>query len=942
MIDPRNVEPLANYELAKALQRRNPDWHDGTVHAERTRVIQQLSLNTDSIGKRPDILIAHPRRQPVIVETEFAPAPTVEEDAISRLGAALRTTGTNVEGVLSVELSDSLRTGDLAKIENTRFNYAMHYLNASGASDRWPPKPTRLSGAVDDLADAIEYLSLSERHLALGSATLEEVVRNTSSLMSEHLTEDSLIKISRNLHQSRSEQTDRMAAAILVSAFVFHAAIEGQERIPPVPIARHITKGSLLNTWDLILDINYWPVFSIARDLIREFPVRSVPPIMDRIAEAVSDLVQLGATTYHDLTGRMFQTLIADRKFLATFYTLAESACLLAELALARIKIDWSDRDSIERLRIADFACGTGALLSATQRAIYRRYRRAGGDDKELHKTAMESVLIGADIMPAASHLTCSMLSSAHPSIAYGKSQIHTMPYGVHGLTTHIGALDLLVAENVESLFTSAEAFGGTEFDSRKKDTISIEDGSCDLIIMNPPFTRPTNHEASHSQIPNPAFAGFGTSGDEQRAMSRVLRSHTAEFGSGHAGLASNFMDLCHRKLKRGGVLALVLPFTFTRGKAWEASRTALSKNYTDIHILSIAATGQTERAFSADTGIAECLVVATKSHPSNRLTKFNTLTKRPTSLLQAAVLAKHARRQSTNGDLLDAGMAGVISNNLIETVLSLTKGELTFRRQSDSINLKIVPLKKIANRGLVDREIGNKPTSGPRNTQGAFDILPNTANEIPTYPAIWAHDANKERRLVVNPDTRGRVRMGMQSEADQIWLQTASRLHSNRDFRLNSQSLAMCITPEKCLGGRAWPNVLVNRPIHEIPLLLWCNSTLGLILFWWISSRQQAGRSVITISKLPTLPVLDLNSLTKDQLAQSHSLFNEFSAREFLPANEAYHDVNRKELDNKLLFGKSSILRLDRKFEEGLDLLRRQWCAEPSVHGGKSTRIRA
>ena len=38
----------------------------------------------------------------------------------------------------------------------------------------------------------------------------------------------------------------------------------------------------------------------------------AVPPVMNRIAASVSDLAQLGATTYHDLMGRMFQTLISE------------------------------------------------------------------------------------------------------------------------------------------------------------------------------------------------------------------------------------------------------------------------------------------------------------------------------------------------------------------------------------------------------------------------------------------------------------------------------------------------------------------------------------------------------------------------------------------------------------------------------------------------------
>ena len=41
MSGPRNTEPQANGALARALSRRNPDWNDRTVHAERTHVIHQ-------------------------------------------------------------------------------------------------------------------------------------------------------------------------------------------------------------------------------------------------------------------------------------------------------------------------------------------------------------------------------------------------------------------------------------------------------------------------------------------------------------------------------------------------------------------------------------------------------------------------------------------------------------------------------------------------------------------------------------------------------------------------------------------------------------------------------------------------------------------------------------------------------------------------------------
>ena len=940
MSGPRNTEPQANYELARALKRRNPDWTDRTVHAERTHVIRQAVPGTGT-GKRPDILINSPRSQPVIVETEFAPARTVEQDAIARLGTSLRRSGTDIEGVLSVVLPESLRTAELERIEGAEFRYATHYLNAKGESTRWPERKW-LEGGVDDLADAVEFLSLSERQLARGTEALEEVVRHASARLADYAGTAALARIAEGLHQEAGEQTERMAAAICVSAFVFHAAIEEQDHIPPVPLPGAIAKGPLLNIWNEILAVNYWPIFSIARDVLINLPIKAVPPVMDRIAESISDLARLGATTYHDLTGRMFQTLITDRKFLATFYTLPESACLLAELAVERLDVDWSDRAAIEGLRIADFACGTGALLSAAQRAVNRRHRRAGGDDKTLHQALMERVLTGLDIMPAATHLTCSMLSSAHPSVAYGESRVHTMLYGIDGGEAHIGALDLLGSEHSYSLFATGESMGGTESDSGTEHSVTVKDKSCDLVIMNPPFTRPTNHEAGHGEIPVPSFAGFSTSHDEQLAMGRKLKRANRLFGSGHAGLASNFMDLGHSKLRDGGVLALVVPFAFVRGRSWKGARQALRAHYDQVHVTSIASVGQTARAFSADTSMAECLIVATKRDGGESCAAYSNLAARPSSLLEAAVGARAAKGRAVEGDILDGGAAGVRSESVIRAAGALGAGNLHLPRQTRATGLPVVTLGTVAARGLVDRDINGGPTdrnkTGP--PQGPFLVRAIRSGEVPTWPMLWAHSAGRERRFVVHPDSCGDPRPGDDERAAERWNRAASRLHANRDFRLNSQSLAMCLTPDECLGGTAWPNIIPHDDRHEMPLLLWANSTLGLMLFWWHGTRQQAGRSRITITGIVGLPVLDPRALTEAQVDHCREIFDGLKDREFLPANEAYRDETRKALDRRLLFGAASVLQLDPGLEEGLDLLRKQWCAEPSVHGGKSTRI--
>ena len=148
----------------------------------------------------------------------------------------------------------------------------------------------------------------------------------------------------------------------------------------------------------------------------------------------------------NDLTGHVFQKLIIDRKYLAAFYTLPTSAALLARIAVAKMKdVDWSDADKIGELKIADFACGTGALLSAVYDQIANRYERTGGKPSDLHQAMMEKVLMGFDVLPFATHLTASVLSGKYPDVIYDRSRIYTMPFGRQkDKEVKIGSLEFL------------------------------------------------------------------------------------------------------------------------------------------------------------------------------------------------------------------------------------------------------------------------------------------------------------------------------------------------------------------------------------------------------------------------------------------------------------------------------------------------------------------
>ena len=369
---------------------------------------------------------------------------------------------------------------------------------------------------------------------------------------------------------------------------------------------------------------------------------------------------------------------------------------------------------------------------------------------------------------------------------------------------------------------------------------------------------------------------------------------------------------------------------------------------------MTIATHGQTDLAFSADTGMAEALVVATRrraGRKGNVETLFVNLFHRPRSLAEAFEMARAVCRLSFRdrhgrlcvGDretigayirapLNQGGCASLREIGLADASLGLLEKTLRLPR-GYSAPLFTTSLGTIGKRGLYHIDIsGNQSDGTPR---GPFNIIPTQG--VPQYPVLWGHNAERERGLVVSPDSEGEVRPGCNDHAVSAWNYTASRLHFNRDFRINSQSLTACVTPSKTIGGTAWPNFILEREEWVHPLVLWSNTTLGLLAFWWIGTRQQQGRARLAITQLPRLTVLDPRALSEDQFAQATTIFERFKEREFLPANEAYRDAVRQDLDRAVLV---ELLRLPEGVLESLAIMRNQWCAEPSVHGGKKTRI--
>ena len=129
---------------------------------------------------------------------------------------------------------------------------------------------------------------------------------------------------------------------------------------------------------------------------------------------------------------------------------------------------------------------------------------------------------------------------------------------------------------------------------------------------------------------------------------------------------------------------------------------------------------------------------------------------------------------------------------------------------------------------------------------------------------------------MVCKPDSQLQVRQGMEAKAATVW-DTASRAHINRDFTFGSQPLAVAFTDQESVGGRVWPNVTFGDKRFDYAFTVWGNSTLGLLSYWWHSSRQQSSKASMTIRSAETIPVLDFRALTDEQLLMAETIFNEF-----------------------------------------------------------------
>lgn len=917
-------EDAINMEMAAMLRAKG--W---VTESERTdRVV-------GSSGAKPDIIVESGGNA-VIVETEYMPARTLERDVLDRRNIELRGIG-QPAGVVGVVVPERMRRlpggslpGELAKASD------FEYYTYEQDGPRFPESGV-LKGSMADIATAISLMMVPRRRVDECVSLMDKSIDKISaSIMSAPGTVvDGIakeLKIPRNRGNDDEtvwqNETGSMAGFIMLNAGIFYEELASHvgEIVPTQQLGSIgiLDQSTVVKEWEHICsEIDYCPVFKIAAKILSRLPGEQAGVALAEMGAAVSKISALRVQKSGDVYGMLYQDMLEGRENAAAFYTRPEAATLLAGLVMPPSgDAMWDDTDTVRSWRIADFACGTGMLLTAAYQHIMYNFR---ANPAEMHAHIMEECMYGYDIMPTAVHLTVSNLAGLQPGQAFDDTHVHIMPIGRDEVRGGFGLGSLDLIRDMETIVEKGEREGGRGAKETKKALAAHK--SCDYILMNPPFVAATNHEGGR-EYRVPPFALFGISPDDQTAMARHLKPmYRGTCAHGNAGLGSYFAAIADKKIKNGGTVGLILPNTVMTGTSWDKVRAMLNRWYDDITLVQVGLSTEDGdnrdwgRTYSSDTGMNETMLVARKREhervngdwPRIRLVLLDRMPRSRLEALETAravKLAEPVRLEDGAGHrsiMVGDTVVGKVVDCPVEAdhwwVARVSDVYLLYVMYDMMHNgvgsLNLTTLDDIARMGKIDRDLTGNKLKKNGEPRGPFNKVP--AGPHDTYPCLWYNrvNAGEQKVMLAPPDCALEPKRNATEKAKEVW-RTATRLHVNRGVDFRSQRLAAAYTREPTLGGRTWPNVIVDEA-YEKPIAVWCNSSLGMLVYYIVSADQQRGRGTMTKTAFQGFPVPDFRTADSDTIAKLGRLFDEYCAREMLPVNRMDQDMVRIGLDTRM-----------------------------------------
>ena len=464
----------------------------------------------------------------VVIEAEFGSSPRADADKRLPDTAPAVVNGLPVRLVVAVsyprrlaDLSESKTQANLAACDDLTIAYRYF-------GEAWGEET---AGSVASLAEVLRnYWVQSDSGIGI-----EETVRRAASAI--EVAGDILARVEP---ADRGEQDGPSTKALIwLNAMLFQELLARHldtSLLPPEHRGKRILRPDpergpdyLVRQWIEILEINWWPIFHIAKETLKTTPGPANREAVSILMRAAAEIAETGTIRRHDVAGRIFHRLLDSRKFLATNYTTIPAAIMLAGLAFDErsrcwSSLDFADPEVVSGLRIVDPACGSGTLLMAAAQEILKHGRRAEAGtagEREVVRSILENALYGFDVVPAAIHLAASTLCMAETRQVIREMNLWRVRHDAADGMPRLGSLDFLSGSpsngNAARLplydeDVSVRVTGAGEV----KDDVAMP---CDyhLVIANPPYTRAGGPGDEENTLWNPIFGSLLNAGDAEK-----------------------------------------------------------------------------------------------------------------------------------------------------------------------------------------------------------------------------------------------------------------------------------------------------------------------------------------------------------------------------------------------------------------------------------------
>ena len=786
-------------------------------------------------------------------------------------------------------------------------------------------------GDPDSIANALSF-SLDRAVARLSESQKRDLAKRLD------LPSGAAIKIKAGrAYSSRYNQAAKRAMLVIATAAMFHARLDDHindltplidnRASPPVPFEGDWPPtatvdctesddpiGAFDRAWDLWLAVDYKPIFATARNALRGCAQDAAfSAAVQGTARAAMKVTRNIVGLRHDLLGRIFHKVLETARYDGSFYTTTAAATLLAALAIDKAMCDWSDSAAIARLRITDPACGTGTLLMAAAECI-RDLSASAGNQNDVSRTLIESVLTGYDVNLTATHLAATTLGLLSPTTTFSRMKIGRALLGVENGAAFLGSLEFLSpqADRQPRLLPWPT---GVEQIETGQEVVQAE--PADLIIMNPPFTR---SDLRHDQF--------------SRQEEKMLKAREKElFDAIEGGIhrshnGGGFLALADFIAKPNqGAVAAILPLVGATNYSTSMMRQYLAEKF---HIETIVTSHDPSRIyFSENTSIGEMLLVCRRwpEDAEKPATRVVNLYENPATPAEAIAVAQDITAgnqgrikgtvQSWPTERIAAGDWGAVqflSPYLCERFIDLRQGKF-FRTR---------PLRLLA-------EVG----PAGRRTQDAFK-----RSEVPDenrMVALWYHKTDVTQKMSTQTDTYLIANAGRESYADYLWttrgqLMIVNRMRLNTvrciSVRLNERALGSLWVPVKFSSDKPDKEVRqATRDMFEKAACVYLNSTIGILAILGDRTNKIPSYPQFSLDDLRRIPVPDFAKMDEAKVKMMAAAYDDLCDSILLPLPQMNECETRKTLDQAVV----AALGIDAELAAAI---RRELTREPSITG--------